>query len=115
MPSTPIELPVGVFSGAFEAEIVEVGPNVVAPTTSSARTRRGRSPASGTSTVCSPPRSTAPGRSRPSSEGLGTAIEITRPPQQVPLNAAARSRSRASTRSTWSSGPAASTWAGSRA
>jgi hypothetical protein len=89
MPSTPIELPVGVFSGAFEAEIVEVGPNVVAPTTVIRTDETWKIACKWSLDGLLAPALDGTWSIQAVVEGLGASVEITRPPQQVPLNAAA--------------------------
>lgn len=89
MPSTPIELPVGVFSGSFEAEIVEVGPNVVAPTTVIRTDQTWKIACEWSLDGLLAPALDGTWSVQAVVEGLGTAVEITRAPQQVPLNAAA--------------------------
>jgi len=89
MPSTPIELPVGVFSGAFEAEIVEVGPNVVAPTTVIRTDETWKIACKWSLDGLLAPALDGTWSVQAVVEGLGASVEITRPPQQVPLNSSA--------------------------
>ena len=81
MPSTPIELPVGVFSGSFEAEIVEVGPNVVAPTTVIRTDETWKIACEWSLDGLLAPALDGTWSVQAVVEGLGASVEITRPPR----------------------------------
>ncbi len=88
MASTIIELPAGVFSGTFEANIVEVGPGVVAPTTVVRTDETWKIACKWDLDGLLAPALDGTWSVQAVVEGLGTAVEITRPPEDVPLSAA---------------------------
>jgi hypothetical protein len=89
MASTIIELPTGVFNGTFEAEIVEVGPSPVAPTRVIRTDETWKVACKWSLNGLLAPALDGTWAVQVVVEGLGTAVEITRPAESVPLSAAA--------------------------
>jgi hypothetical protein len=89
MASTIIELPAGVFSGTFEAQIVEVGPGAVAPKEVIRTDEQWKIACKWTLDGLLAPALDGTWAIQAVVEGLGTAVELTRAPEQVPLSSAA--------------------------
>ena len=88
MATTQIELPAGVFSGTFEANIVEVGPGPVAPKEVIRTDEQWKIACEWTLDGLLAPALDGTWAVQAVVEGLGAAIELTRAPEQVPLSAA---------------------------
>jgi hypothetical protein len=88
MASTVIELPAGVFSGQFNAEIVEGGPSPVPPTRVIRTDQQWKIECTWTLDGLLAPALDGTWAVQAVVEGLGTAVELTRAPQSVPLSAA---------------------------
>ena len=88
MASTTIELPGGVFSGTFEANIVEGPPAPVAPTRVIRNDQSWKIACSWTLDGLLAPALDGTWSLQAVVEGLGVAVELTRAPEEVPLSAA---------------------------
>jgi len=88
MATTTIELPAGVFSGTFSADIVEVGPAPVPPTQVIRTDETWKIACSWTLSGLLAPALDGTWSVQAVVEGLGAAVELTRPPESVPLSAA---------------------------
>jgi len=88
MASTIIELPAGVFSGTFEANIVEGGPSPVSPTRVIRNDQQWKVECEWTLDGLLAPALDGTWSVQVVVEGLGAAVELTRAPEAVPLAAA---------------------------